>query len=76
MFSRKNSEHSRLIAALKNCPLFDDLSGSELKDILKISHIRDYSAEEKIFEEGTVGLCFYIIVKGSVVILSNTDRLK
>jgi hypothetical protein len=50
MFNRKNSEQGQLISALKKCPLFDDLSGSELKDLLKISHIRDYSAEEKVFE--------------------------
>lgn len=73
MFSRKISEQSRLISAVKKCPLFDDLSGSELKDLLKISHIRDYSAEEKVFEEGTVGLCFYIIVKGSVAIISTSE---
>jgi CRP-like cAMP-binding protein len=73
MFNRKNSEHSHLVSALKNCPIFEGLSGSELKDVLKISHIRDYSADEKVFEEGTVGLCFYVIVKGSVVITSNTE---
>jgi len=73
MFNRKNSEHNQLITALKNCALFEDLSGAEIKDVLKVSHIRDFSADEKIFEEGTVGLCFYIIVKGGVVIVSNAD---
>jgi CRP-like cAMP-binding protein len=74
MINRKNSEHEHLIEALKNCPLFGNLSGGELKDILKISHIRDYSAGEKIFEDGTIGLCFYIIVKGGAVISANSGE--
>lgn len=73
MFNRKKPEQSQLISTLKKCPLFDDLSGSELRDLLKISHIRDYSADERVFEEGTVGLCFYVIVKGSAAIISNSD---
>lgn len=73
MFNRKDSEQNRLINALKSCPIFSELSGSELKEILKIIHIRDYSVEEKLFEEGTIGLCFYIIVKGSVSISTEKD---
>jgi len=73
MFNRKNSEHSQLITTLKNCPVFEGLSGAELKNVLKITHIRDYSASEKIFEVGTVGLCLYIIVKGSAAIVTNAE---
>jgi CRP-like cAMP-binding protein len=73
MFKRKDSEHDQLISALKNCPIFDGFSGSELKEILNIAHIRDYSAEEKIFAEGTIGLCFYLIVKGTVFLYTEAD---
>jgi len=73
MFKHKDIEHSQLAASLKNCPLFEGLSGSELKEILKIAHIRDFSTDEKIFGEGTLGLCFYLIVKGSVAISTEKD---
>jgi len=59
---------------LSNCPLFAGLSKGELKTVLNISHIRDYSADEKVFTEGTVGLCFYLVVKGKVDIVSGTAR--
>lgn len=73
MFGKKDTEHNQLTGALKNCPIFEDLSGSELKAVLNISHIRDYSTDEKLFEEGTIGLCFYIIVRGSAVISNEKD---
>ena len=73
MFKHRDTEHSQLAAALKNCPLFEGLSGGELKEILKIAHIRDYSTDEKLFDEGTLGLCFYLIVKGSAVISTEKD---
>lgn len=73
MFKSRDTENSRLLTALKNCPLFAGLSASEMKEVLSISHVRDYSAEEKIFAEGTIGLCFYLIVSGSVVIYTETD---
>ena len=69
MFKRK-SENDILLAKLHDCPLFQDLSNSELKTLLGSAHIRNYSAEEKIFDDGTIGLCFYLIVKGSVNIVS------
>jgi CRP-like cAMP-binding protein len=72
MFKRGAAED---IAAkvLKECPLFEGLSSSELKTVLSITHIREYAADEKIFMEGTVGLCFYIVAKGSVEIVSETN---
>jgi len=70
MFSKKGSETDLLKTRIKECPLFSDLSDSEIKALLQIAHIRDYSEGEKIFTQGTVGLCFYIIVKGKVNIIS------
>lgn len=73
MFKVKDTGNDSLLSALKNCPLFEGLSASELKGMLSISHVRDYSADEKIFSEGTIGLCFYLIVKGSVILYTETD---
>lgn len=72
MFSKRSPETESIRTALAACPLFNGLSGSELKTLIEISHIRDYSEGEKIFEEGTIGLCFYIIVKGSVRLYSDS----
>lgn len=69
MFNKKNSEYDLHLKALENCVIFNGLSGAELKALLDISHIRDYGQGEKIFNEGTIGLCFYIIVSGSVKIV-------
>jgi|SRR4030095_1760369 len=74
MFKRKKeNEQDHLVNALNGCPVFEGLSAHELKEILKICHTRDYSEDEKIFGEGTIGLCFYIIVKGSAVLTTGKD---
>ncbi|HEY3252263.1 MAG TPA: cyclic nucleotide-binding domain-containing protein [Ignavibacteria bacterium] len=73
MFRKKETDHDHLLSVLSSCPVFEGLSNHELKEILKISHMRDYSADEKIFGEGTIGLCFYIIVKGNVVITGEKE---
>lgn len=70
MFGKKNSESDILKSRIKECPLFSGLSGGEVNSLLDIAHIRDYSEGEKIFTQGTLGLCFYIIVKGRVKIVS------
>ncbi|MFI5145351.1 MAG: cyclic nucleotide-binding domain-containing protein, partial [Ignavibacteria bacterium] len=71
MFKRnKNSEDDNK-KIIRECPIFKGLSGSEIKASLAISHIREFATDEKIFTEGTLGLCFYIIAKGSVEIVSD-----
>lgn len=66
MFGKNKSEKEILTKKIIECPLFSELSGSEIKTLLGISHVREYGTDEMVFNEGTVGLCFYIIVKGSV----------
>ncbi len=73
MFGKNRKKSDILKTCLRNCPLFSELSGSEIKSLLEIAHIRDYSEGEKIFTQGTIGLCFYIIVKGKVNIISEDD---
>lgn len=70
MFKNKKITDGAEFKTLSACPLFSGLGKSELKTVIGIAHVRDYSSEEKIFSEGTVGLCFYVIVKGSVDIVS------
>lgn len=73
MFGKSNTEENLLKTRIKECPLFSGLTGGETKSLLEISHIRDYSENEKIFTHGTIGLCFYIIVRGSVKIISENN---
>ena len=73
MFSRNNSEQGLLLKRMQDCTLFCDFSAGEIKTLLNIAHVRDYAESEKIFDDGTVGLCFYIIVTGSVKIISEKD---
>jgi CRP-like cAMP-binding protein len=73
MFIKKDLQNNQLAGAIRKCPIFEEFSAGDMKKILNISHIRDYSAGEKLFEEGTIGLCFYIIVKGSAMIATEKE---
>ncbi|MCI0448188.1 MAG: cyclic nucleotide-binding domain-containing protein [Chlorobi bacterium] len=70
MFGKRKSDTDILVSTIKNCELFSGLSVSEIKSLISVSHIRDYSEGEKIFFNGTIGLCMYLIVKGSVQIFT------
>jgi CRP-like cAMP-binding protein len=72
MFKRKIFSEESIEKTIRECPLFKGLSHSELKASLKIAHIREYASDEKVFTEGTVGLCFYVIAKGKVEIISDS----
>ena len=71
MFNNKNQERDLLFRRIKSSAIFESLGESEINALLKIAHVREYAGGEKIFTEGTVGLCFYIIVKGNVNLISN-----
>jgi CRP/FNR family transcriptional regulator, cyclic AMP receptor protein len=76
MFKKKLSTDESIVKAFSECPLFVGFSDWELRMLLKNAHIRDYSADEMVFSEGTLGLCFYIIAKGSVEIISENTEAK
>jgi len=71
MFKRKIYNDESIEKTVRECNLFKGLSTPELKTSLSIAHIREYAADEKIFTEDTTGLCFYIIAKGRVELISN-----
>jgi CRP-like cAMP-binding protein len=72
MFNNKSVSEDAVYKVLSECPLFEGLDKGEMRTLYGITHIRDYSADEKIFSEGTIGLCFYIVAKGSVEVVSET----
>jgi len=51
---------------------FDDFKDSELQSFLSVCAERSFENGEVIFEEGTIGDEFYIIIKGSVEILKES----
>lgn len=71
MFKRK-SNYNEAEKSLKGCPLFQNLDKGDIKSVLSIVHTRDYAVDERIFSEGTVGLCFYLIMKGAVNIITSS----
>jgi CRP-like cAMP-binding protein len=71
MLKKNRSETDLIKERIAASSVFKELPDSDLRALLRIAHVRDYSAGEKIFTEGTVGLCFYIIVKGSVSMLQS-----
>ncbi|MBZ0202709.1 MAG: cyclic nucleotide-binding domain-containing protein [Ignavibacteria bacterium] len=73
MFRKSSTEGDLLKKRVTECPVFSGISSGELKALLTIAHIRDYSEGEKVFEDGTIGLCFYIIETGSIRMVSELD---
>jgi CRP-like cAMP-binding protein len=74
MFGIKSSDKKLHLEKIKSLQLFSGLSTSELKRLLDVAHIRNYAEGEIIFSQGTIGLCFYIIVKGSVNIIGEKNN--
>ena len=54
---------------LAESPLFDNLLPNELSMLAELFSIREYEAEQIVFNEGDVGDALYVIAKGSVDIL-------
>jgi len=57
--------------ALRQTPLFENLRSRDWKLMSDLFHVRDYTAGEIIFEEGTPGLGMYVIVEGKVKIITH-----
>ncbi len=69
MFSFLNS--SRLPAhlqRLKTLPLFSSLTPRELKIVDSLLHLRQFLADEIVFDEGEEGQALYILLSGSVTV--------
>ncbi|MBL9038055.1 MAG: cyclic nucleotide-binding domain-containing protein [Archangium sp.] len=58
------------LATLRAVPLFKDLRDADLKRIMKLLHVREYTAGEVVFREGQTGAGMYIIQRGEVDIVA------
>jgi len=68
IFRRRNNEHEDPRKLLQKVPLFAELTGSELREFVRIAHARTYRPGEVIFFEGEPGVGMYVIRNGEVEI--------
>ena len=66
---QKNADETDKI--LSKIPVFEDLNHRDLRTVKRIFHQREYRKDEVIFHQGDVGLGMYIIVQGTIEIISN-----
>jgi serine/threonine protein kinase len=60
---------------LRRLSFFHDFSQSEIRELLRASEWREYSAMDEIVREGTADDRFYVIVTGAVAVESNGKAL-
>lgn len=63
-----------VIEALKETPMFSELSLRDLKLVEKFLHPRTYHQDEVIFNEGDPGVGMYIVMSGKVSITKNSGN--
>ena len=68
IFKNLQRTESETEIALKQVPVFENLNRSELKEISKIVHTREFLKDEYVFKFNTPGLGMYIILKGEIII--------
>ncbi|MCH7522017.1 MAG: cyclic nucleotide-binding domain-containing protein [Candidatus Marinimicrobia bacterium] len=73
IFRNKEERLSETAFALRQVPIFGDLSKKELREIERLIHQREYTAGEVVFHQSDPSLGMYIIVKGRVQIANNED---
>ncbi|MFA4923111.1 MAG: cyclic nucleotide-binding domain-containing protein [Ignavibacteriaceae bacterium] len=67
-FFKKKTELPLLLSILKEMPPFNELKKSELDEILRIVHERNYVAGEYIFLQDDPGIGLYFLLEGEVSI--------
>ncbi len=68
-----------VVKKIKNLPIFKPYDEEKLKDLLRLSKIRQYEPEEIIIEEGTDEIWMYFMLSGCVQVEKGgkyVDRLK
>ncbi|MFQ6615860.1 MAG: cyclic nucleotide-binding domain-containing protein [Fidelibacterota bacterium] len=73
IFRGRKKDQSKEVLALKQVPVFDGLDDRELAEIERVVHHRTYKPEEFVFRKSAPGEGLYIILQGSVDILTETD---
>lgn len=61
-----------VIAFLMDAPLFGDLSGPELSNLVHTMQVREFDTGEWIFREGDPGEAWYVICAGEVEVIKES----
>ncbi|MBX3041992.1 MAG: cyclic nucleotide-binding domain-containing protein [Bdellovibrionaceae bacterium] len=67
---RKDRKEKSAETALRQNILFQDLNPAEISWVQKIVNVRSYAPGETIFQQGEIGVGMYIIIRGSVDIVT------
>lgn len=65
----RTRDEEPLYALLREIPLFDGLSRSELSSVASVLHRREYEPTEIVFQQGYPGVGMYVIREGRVQIV-------
>ena len=68
IFFGKRKKVDPVIKALEKVPIFEHLSEKELKNIVQLTHERDYKADEYIFKKHAPAEGMYVILNGKIEI--------
>jgi CRP-like cAMP-binding protein len=68
----RQSDEESVYTLLRDIPLFDGLSSSELAEVKAILHRREYEPGEVLFHQGNPGVGMYIIQEGTIEIVDET----
>ena len=63
-----------VLIALEEIPVFENLSSKELKDIVHLTHEREYKLNEHVFKKYTPAEGMYIILNGSIKIFDPESK--
>jgi CRP/FNR family cyclic AMP-dependent transcriptional regulator len=74
IFKEKKTQGNSAQDILMKVPLFENLSRREINRTEQLLHRREYQQNEVIFSQGDPGLGMYIILGGTVEIVSEPSR--
>ena len=67
-YFRKKDNSNPVLKALGNIPIFDNLTDSELNDVIRLTHERTYKLDEHVFKKLAPAEGMYVIMNGAVKI--------
>ena len=67
-FFRKKDNSNPVLQALANIPIFENLTDSELNDVVRLTHERTYKLDEHVFKKLAPAEGMYVIMYGAVEI--------
>ncbi len=74
IFKPREDSHDSIASVLRRIPVFEGLDARDLLQIEKILHEREYRSDERIFLQGDPGLGMYIIIEGSIEIVTEPEH--